>query len=116
MKGRNWGSMRLDEAIRHGVGHGLTTDETFTYVALVHHADYTTGDRCYPSQKRLKAATGLSIATLTRVLKSLESKGWIYRKMHAGPGGNTIYKLSGGDRAREEVEACLGCQEREDTR
>lgn len=60
---------------------------------LGYHADYETGERCYPSLSTLADRAGISLATLKRYLGLLEAEGWIARDVGTR-GRATRYQLN----------------------
>jgi hypothetical protein len=61
------------------------------YAALRAHADHTTGEGAYPSQKRLSEWAGCSWRTVMDRLEKLESLGWIECKKR--PGHTSVYTV-----------------------
>lgn len=79
---------------------GLSTYEKMIYIVLVRHLDYES--TCFPSKLTISKKSGCSIATVKRVINSLEEKELIKKVNRKNENGNNesnlyyIASLNGG--------------------
>lgn len=68
---------------------GITPSQKLILLKLADHAD--DDGRCWPSIRRMAVETCLDKATVCRLLRAMETAGWIEREQR--PFQNTVYRL-----------------------